>query len=110
MDVWISAGRTTGVLGVMVVPYHSEHRWSRVGAVYASYVCQFRDNALPTKGSSYLAGKSEGPRRQLPQESCDQWKRGFDRIITGSHHRFPSQGPWSCHINSPQSVKTLATV
>ena len=34
---------TTGVLGVMVMPYHSEHRWSRVGAVYASDVCQFRD-------------------------------------------------------------------
>ena len=36
-------GGTTGVLGVMVMPYHSEHRWSRVGAVYASDVCQFRD-------------------------------------------------------------------
>jgi hypothetical protein len=27
----------------MVMPYHLEHRWSRVGAVYASDVCQFRD-------------------------------------------------------------------
>jgi hypothetical protein len=31
-------GGTTGVLSVMVMPYHSEHRWSRVGAVYASDV------------------------------------------------------------------------
>jgi hypothetical protein len=35
-------GGTTGVLGVMVEPYHSEHRWGWVGAVYASDVCQFR--------------------------------------------------------------------
>ena len=27
----------------MVLPYYSEHRWSRVGAVYASDICQFRD-------------------------------------------------------------------
>ena len=27
----------------MVMPYYLEHLWSRVGAVYASDVCQFRD-------------------------------------------------------------------
>jgi hypothetical protein len=27
----------------MVMPYHLEHRWSWVSAVYASDVCQFRD-------------------------------------------------------------------
>jgi hypothetical protein len=36
-------GGTTGVLGVMVMPYHPEQRWSRVGAVYASDICQCRD-------------------------------------------------------------------
>ena len=38
-------GGTTGVLGVMVMPYHSEQRWSRVGAVSVSDICQFRDNS-----------------------------------------------------------------
>jgi hypothetical protein len=37
------AGGTTDVLGVMVVSYHSEHRW---GAVYASDICQFRGTDL----------------------------------------------------------------
>src|SRR4051794_25925924 len=28
----------------MVMPCHSEHRWSQVGAMYASDICQFRDS------------------------------------------------------------------
>jgi hypothetical protein len=39
-------GGTTGVLGVMVMPYHSEHRWSRVGAVYASDIWRLEDAAV----------------------------------------------------------------
>jgi hypothetical protein len=34
---------TASVLGVRVMPYHSERRWSRLGAVYASDICQFHD-------------------------------------------------------------------
>ena len=44
-------GGTTGVLGVMVMPYHSEHRWSRVGVVYASDIWRLEDAAM-----GYLAG------------------------------------------------------
>jgi hypothetical protein len=33
-----------GVLDVMVMPYHSEHRWNWIGAVYASDICQLRDS------------------------------------------------------------------
>jgi hypothetical protein len=29
-------GGTAGVLGVMVMPYHSEHPWGRVGAVWCA--------------------------------------------------------------------------
>jgi hypothetical protein len=29
-----------GVLDVMVMLYHSVHRWNRIGAVYASDICQ----------------------------------------------------------------------
>src|SRR2546421_168201 len=47
-------GGTTGVLGVMVMPYHSEHRWSRVGAVYVSDICHFRDMDDLTAGSAQL--------------------------------------------------------
>jgi hypothetical protein len=39
-------GGTTGVLGVMVMPYHSGHRWSRVGAVYASDIWRLEDAAM----------------------------------------------------------------
>jgi hypothetical protein len=28
------------------MPYHLEYRWGRVGAVYASDICQFRDSTL----------------------------------------------------------------
>jgi hypothetical protein len=39
-------GGTTGVLGVMVMPYHSRRRWSRVGAVYASDVWRLEGAAM----------------------------------------------------------------
>jgi hypothetical protein len=39
-------GGTAGVLGVMVMSYHSEHRWSRVGAVCASDIWRLGDVAM----------------------------------------------------------------
>jgi hypothetical protein len=39
-------GGTTGVLGVVVMSCHSEHRWSRVGAVYASDIWRLEDAAM----------------------------------------------------------------
>jgi hypothetical protein len=39
-------GGTTSVLAVMVMSYHSEHRWNQIGAVYASDICQFRGRIL----------------------------------------------------------------
>jgi hypothetical protein len=38
-------GSTTGVLAFMVMPCHSGHRRNRMGAVYASDICQFHDNS-----------------------------------------------------------------
>ena len=35
-----------GVLDVMVMLYHSVHRWNRIGAVYASDICQLRDSQI----------------------------------------------------------------
>ena len=86
-----TSGGATGVLGVMVMPYHSEHRWSRVGAVYASDVCQFRDTFLP-KDLPISLGSLKDPPPAPPQGSCDQWRRGFGRVITGSHHRVRGLG------------------
>ena len=36
-------GGTTDVLPLMVMPYHSEHRWNRIGAMCAKDIYQFRD-------------------------------------------------------------------
>jgi hypothetical protein len=39
-------GGTTDVLGVIVMPYHSERWWSRVGAVYASDIWRLEDATM----------------------------------------------------------------
>src|SRR5271155_1649754 len=52
-------------------------------------------SGLPLRCPSYLRVFRWGVRRhrhQFPQGSCDQWKRGFDRFITGSHHRASGLG------------------